>query len=145
FPDGFVWGVSTSAYQIERAHTEDGRGPSIWDSFSDAQDACDHYHRYPGDVRLMKDLGLAAYRLSVSWPRVLPEGSRRVNAAGLEYYECLVDELLAAGITPDATLYRWDPSQALEDRGGWPGRDTSLRFADFARIVHELLGDRVHT
>ncbi|MEV4100189.1 GH1 family beta-glucosidase [Nonomuraea sp. NPDC049649] len=145
FPDGFVWGVSTSAYQIEGAHTEDGRGPSIWDSFSDAQDACDHYHRYPGDVRLMKDLGLAAYRFSVSWPRVLPEGSGRVNAAGLDYYERLVDELLAAGITPYATLYHWDLPQALEDRGGWPERDTALRFADYARIVHERLGDRVHT
>ncbi|MGI5270106.1 GH1 family beta-glucosidase [Nonomuraea sp. CA-218870] len=145
FPDGFVWGVSTSAYQIEGAHAEDGRGPSIWDAFSDAQDACDHYHRYPGDVRLMKDLGVSAYRFSVSWPRVLPTGSGQVNAAGLDFYERLVDELLAAGITPYATLYHWDLPQALEDEGGWPERDTALRFADYARTVHGRLGDRVHT
>ncbi|MFC5816624.1 GH1 family beta-glucosidase [Nonomuraea harbinensis] len=145
FPDRFVWGVSTSAYQIEGANAEDGRGPSIWDAFSDSQAACDHYHRYPGDVRLMKDLGVAAYRFSVSWPRVLPEGSGRVNTAGLDFYERLVDELLSAGVTPYATLYHWDLPQALEDRGGWPERDTALCFADYARVVHERLGDRVHT
>jgi beta-glucosidase len=145
FPDGFVWGVSTSAYQIEGANAEDGRGPSIWDSFSDAQDACDHYHRFPEDVRLMKELGLSAYRFSISWPRVLPEGAGRVNAAGLGFYDRLLDELLNAGITPYATLYHWDLPQALEERGGWPERDTALRFADYAAVVHERLGDRVHT
>ncbi|MEU4572813.1 GH1 family beta-glucosidase [Nonomuraea sp. NPDC023979] len=145
FPEGFVWGVSTSAYQIEGANAVDGRGPSIWDSFSDSRDACDHYHRYPEDVRLMKELGLGAYRFSVSWPRVMPEGAGRVNAAGLGFYDRLVDELLAAGITPYVTLYHWDLPQALEDRGGWPERDTALRFADYARVVHERLGDRVGT
>ena len=145
FPDDFIWGVATSAYQIEGANAEDGRGPSIWDSFSDSQAACDHYHRYPQDVRLMKDLGLAAYRFSVSWPRVLPEGSGRVNEAGLDFYDRLVDELLTAGIAPYATLYHWDLPQALEERGGWPERDTALRFADYARLVHDRLGDRVDT
>ncbi|WP_336204677.1 GH1 family beta-glucosidase [Nonomuraea sp. LPB2021202275-12-8] len=145
FPDGFVWGTSTSAYQIEGANAEDGRGPSIWDSFSDSQAACDHYHRYPEDVRLMKDLGLAAYRFSVSWPRVLPEGAGRVNTAGLDFYDRLVDELLGAGIAPYVTLYHWDLPQALEDRGGWPERDTAHLFADYAQVVHDRLGDRVNT
>jgi beta-galactosidase len=145
FPADFVWGTSTSAYQVEGANGEDGRGPSIWDSFSDSAAACDHYHRYPEDVRLMKDLGVGAYRFSVSWPRVLPEGSGRVNPAGLDFYDKLVDELLGAGIKPYVTLYHWDLPQALEERGGWPERDTAYRFADYTQVVHDRLGDRVST
>ncbi|WP_431929711.1 GH1 family beta-glucosidase [Nonomuraea jabiensis] len=146
FPEGFVWGVSTSAFQIEGATSTDGRGPSIWDVFSaDRAEACDHYHRYPEDVRLMKDLGMAAYRFSVSWPRVFPGGSGKVNEAGLDFYDRLLDELLAAGITPYATLYHWDLPQALEELGGWPSRDTAHRFADYAAAVHGRLGDRVDT
>jgi beta-glucosidase len=145
FPEGFIWGVSTSAYQIEGANTADGRGPSIWDSFSDSQTACDHYRRYPDDVGLLKDLGVGAYRFSVSWPRVVPDGSGQVNAAGLDFYEKLVDELLAAGIAPYATLYHWDLPQALEDRGGWTARETAHHFAEYAHTVCERLGDRVHT
>ncbi|MBF8193351.1 beta-glucosidase [Nonomuraea sp. K274] len=146
FPEGFVWGVSTSAFQIEGATSADGRGPSIWDTFSaDRAEACDHYHRYSEDVRLMKDLGMAAYRFSVSWPRVFPEGTGKANQAGLDFYDRLLDELLAAGITPYATLYHWDLPQALEDAGGWPSRDTAHRFADYAVAVHEKLGDRVDT
>ncbi|MEV0623337.1 GH1 family beta-glucosidase [Nonomuraea sp. NPDC050404] len=146
FPRDFVWGVSTSAFQVEGATSADGRRPSIWDTFSaDRAEACDHYHRYPEDVRLMKDLGMAAYRFSVSWARVLPEGHGKPNAAGLDFYDRLLDELVAAGITPYATLYHWDLPQALEDRGGWPERETALRFADYAAAVHERLGDRVDT
>ncbi|TDD00807.1 beta-glucosidase [Nonomuraea deserti] len=146
FPEGFVWGVSTSAFQIEGATTADGRGPSIWDGFSaDRAEACDHYRRRTEDVRLMKDLGIAAYRFSVSWARVIPDGCGKVNTAGLGFYDRLLDELLAAGITPYATLYHWDLPQALEDRGGWPVRDTARHFADYAAAVHERLGDRVDT
>ncbi|MET8001136.1 GH1 family beta-glucosidase [Nonomuraea glycinis] len=145
FPEDFVWGTSTSAYQVEGANGEDGRGPSIWDTFSDSGAACDHYHRYPDDVRLMKDLGVGAYRFSVSWPRVLPEGAGRVNPVGLDFYDKLVDELLDAGIKPYVTLYHWDLPQALEERGGWPERDTAYRFADYAQVVHDRLGDRVGT
>ncbi|MBB6554286.1 GH1 family beta-glucosidase [Nonomuraea rubra] len=146
FPEGFVWGVSTSAFQIEGATTADGRLPSIWDGFSaDRAEACDHYHRYPEDVRLMKELGMAAYRFSVSWARIFPEGHGKPNAAGLDFYDRLLDELAGAGITPYATLYHWDLPQALEDRGGWPARDTAVRFAEYAAAVHERLGDRVDT
>ncbi|MEV4392446.1 GH1 family beta-glucosidase [Nonomuraea sp. NPDC049607] len=146
FPEGFVWGVSTSAFQIEGGTAADGRGPSIWDAFAGGPaDACDHYHRYRDDVRLMKDLGMAAYRFSVSWPRILPEGAGKVNAAGLDFYQRLVDALLEAGITPYATLYHWDLPQALEERGGWPSRDTARCFADYAAIVADRLGDRVGT
>ncbi|MEW9548042.1 GH1 family beta-glucosidase [Nonomuraea sp. NPDC050783] len=146
FPEGFVWGVSTSAFQIEGATAADGRGPSIWDTFSaDRAEACDHYHRYRDDVRLMKDLGMAAYRFSVSWPRILPGGSGEPNKAGLDFYDRLVDALLEAGVTPYATLYHWDLPQALEDAGGWPARDTARRFADYATAVHRRLGDRVDT
>ncbi|SEF71045.1 beta-galactosidase [Nonomuraea solani] len=146
FPEGFVWGVSTSAFQIEGATSADGRGPSIWDTFSaDRAEACDHYHRYPEDVRLMKDLGMAAYRFSVSWGRVFPEGRGKPNQAGLDFYDRLVDEVLGAGITPYATLYHWDLPQALEDLGGWPSRDTAYHFADYAAALHEKLGDRVDT
>ncbi|MFJ2032090.1 GH1 family beta-glucosidase [Streptosporangium sp. NPDC087985] len=153
FPTDFVWGAATSAYQIEGAVSEDGRGRSIWDTFvkqpgrvvngEHADVAIDHYHRYRDDVRMMADLGLGAYRFSVSWPRVQPDGSGPINAKGLDFYSRLVDELLSRGIDPWVTLYHWDLPQALEDAGGWPSRDTSKRFADYAAAVHEALGDRV--
>jgi len=155
FPPDFVWGAATAAYQIEGAVTEGGRGPSIWDTFSrlparvrngDTGDvAADHYHRYPEDVRLMASLGLGAYRFSVAWPRIQPFGRGPANQAGLDYYRRLVDELLEAGIRPVLTLYHWDLPQALQDAGGWPNRDTALRFADYAEIVYGALGDRVAT
>ncbi|MFD8558553.1 GH1 family beta-glucosidase [Streptosporangium canum] len=153
FPTGFVWGAATSAYQIEGAVSEDGRGRSIWDTFvqqpgrvvngENADVAIDHYHRYRDDVRMMADLGLGAYRFSVSWPRIQPDGSGAVNAKGLDFYSRLVDELLASGVDPWVTLYHWDLPQALEDAGGWPSRETSKRFADYAAAVHDALGDRV--
>jgi beta-glucosidase len=153
FPTDFVWGAATSAYQIEGAVSEDGRGLSIWDTFvrqpgrvvngEHAEVAIDHYHRYRDDVRLMADLGLGAYRFSVSWPRIQPDGSGAVNAKGLDFYSRLVDELLGRGIDPWVTLYHWDLPQALEDAGGWPSRETSKRFADYAAVVHDALGDRV--
>ncbi|WP_433418365.1 GH1 family beta-glucosidase [Microtetraspora malaysiensis] len=148
FPEGFVWGVSTSAFQIEGATDQDGRGPSIWDTFAGGaygDPACDHYRRYADDVRLMQDLGVAAYRFSVSWSRVLPEGHGRVNGPGLDFYDRLVDELLRAGIAPYATLYHWDLPQALQDGGGWTSRDTARHFADFAGVVYDRIGDRVDT
>ncbi|MFI1195610.1 GH1 family beta-glucosidase [Micromonospora sp. NPDC020750] len=153
FPPGFLWGAATAAYQIEGAATEGGRAPSIWDTFSHTQGrtvaghtgdvACDHYHRMPGDVRLMADLGLKSYRFSVSWPRVQPGGSGAANPEGLDFYRRLVDELLGHGIEPWLTLYHWDLPQPLEDAGGWPARDTAARFADYARLVADALGDRV--
>jgi beta-glucosidase len=153
FPPGFTFGAATAAYQIEGAVDADGRGRSIWDTYShtpgrtfrgDTGDvACDHYHRYPQDVALMAGLGLSAYRFSVSWPRVLPQGAGAVEQRGLDFYRRLVDELLAAGVTPWLTLYHWDLPQALQDRGGWADRDTAARFADYAAVVHEALGDRV--
>ncbi|MFC6087521.1 GH1 family beta-glucosidase [Sphaerisporangium aureirubrum] len=153
FPEGFVWGAATAAYQVEGAVAVDGRGQSIWDVFSrrqgaildghTADTACDHYHRYADDIRLMDRLDLMAYRFSVSWPRVQPTGSGPVNPAGLDFYDRLVDGLLAAGITPYLTLYHWDLPQALEDLGGWASRDTAHRLADYARVVHDRLGDRV--
>lgn len=155
FPEGFVWGAATAAYQIEGAADADGRGPSIWDTFAhtpgkvhagDTGDvACDHYARYRDDVALMSKLGLQAYRFSVSWPRVQPGGQGPVNEAGLGFYDRLTDELLAAGIAPMVTLYHWDLPQELEDRGGWADRDTAARFADYASAVHTRLGDRVGT
>ncbi|MBB2908869.1 beta-galactosidase [Streptosporangium becharense] len=155
FPDGFVWGAATAAYQVEGATREDGRGVSIWDTFCRTPGrvagghtgdvACDHYRRHADDVRLMAELGLGAYRFSVAWPRVQPSGSGAVNAAGLDFYDRLVDELLAADVVPYVTLYHWDLPQELEDRGGWAERDTAHRFADYARIVHRRLGDRVGT
>ena len=151
-PD-FVWGAATSAYQIEGAVAEDGRLPSIWDTFcrvpgaidnGDTGDvACDHYHRWRQDIALLRDLNVEAYRFSISWPRVLPEGTRRVNQAGLDFYDRLVDGLLEAGIRPYTTLYHWDLPQALQDRGGWPSRDTAFAFAEFASIIAARLGDRV--
>ncbi|MBT0772119.1 beta-glucosidase [Kineosporia sp. J2-2] len=152
-PAGFRWGVATAAYQIEGAAAEDGRTPSIWDTYSHTPGrvdgghtgdvACDHYHRMPGDVALIKSLGLDTYRFSVSWPRVQPGGSGAVNARGLDFYSRLVDELLANEIDPWITLYHWDLPQELEDAGGWPHRDTAHRFADYAELVFDRLGDRV--
>jgi beta-glucosidase len=154
FPKNFVWGAATSAYQIEGAVNEDGRGASIWDRFtrlpgkiidkSTADIANDHYHRYKEDVRLIKELGAKAYRFSIAWPRVFPEGSGAPNPKGLDFYQRLLDELLANGIEPFATLYHWDLPQALQDRyGGWRSRDTAKAFADYAGYVTERISDRV--
>jgi beta-glucosidase len=153
FPPGFLWGAATAAYQVEGAWRDDGKGESIWDRFAHTPGrisdgttgdvACDSYHRYRDDVALLKALGLGSYRFSISWPRVQPQGSGAVNARGLDYYERVVDALLAAGIRPLATLYHWDLPQALEDAGGWPNRDTAGRFADYTAIVAGRLGDRV--
>src|SRR5499425_3210778 len=153
FPQGFFWGTATSAYQIEGAWNEDGKGPSIWDTYAhtpgkiangDTGDvANDHYHRYKEDVALMKDLGATAYRFSISWPRIFPEGTGQPNAKGLDFYSRLVDELKAAGIEPFPTLYHWDLPQALQDQGGWQSRDTAKAFADSAGYVAEKLSDRV--
>ena len=155
FPEGFVWGAATAAYQIEGAVGEGGRGRSIWDTFShtpgrtrdgDTGDvACDHYHRYPEDVALMARIGLRAYRFSVAWPRIQPDGTGPANPAGLDFYDRLVDTLIGYGIDPIVTLYHWDLPQALEDRGGWTVRETAHRFADYATLVHQRLGDRVRT
>ncbi|MFJ8790271.1 GH1 family beta-glucosidase [Streptomyces sp. NPDC102462] len=152
-PHDFLWGTATSAYQIEGAVAEDGRSPSIWDTFAhtpgrthggDHGDvACDHYHRWREDIDLMRRLGTNAYRLSVAWPRVLPGGDGPVNPRGLDFYDHLVDALLAAGITPSVTLYHWDLPQVLQDRGGWPERDTAEHFAAYAEAVAARLGDRV--
>ncbi|HEY1352283.1 MAG TPA: GH1 family beta-glucosidase [Ktedonobacteraceae bacterium] len=153
FPPDFLWGAATSAYQVEGAVQEDGRSPSIWDRFASRPGAVfqgetgaiatDHYHRMEADVALMASLHLGAYRFSISWPRVLPQGTGAVNGRGLDFYERLVDTLLAHGITPLATLYHWDLPQALEDRGGWLARDTAQAFADYAEVVTRRLGDRV--
>jgi beta-glucosidase len=153
FPPGFLWGAATSAYQIEGAPLADGAGPSIWQRFSHTPGrmtlghtgdvACDHYHRYAEDVALMRDLGLGAYRFSISWSRVLPAGTGTVNEAGLDFYRRLVDALLAAGIRPMATLYHWDLPAALDDRGGWLNRDVADWFADYAAVVYGALDDRV--
>ncbi|MEU6080676.1 GH1 family beta-glucosidase [Streptomyces sp. NPDC047108] len=153
FPPGFLWGAATAAYQVEGAAQEDGRTRSIWDTFShtpgkvaggDTGDvAVDHYHRFREDVRLMAELRLGAYRFSVSWPRVQPTGRGPAVQRGLDFYRALVDELLAHGITPLLTLYHWDLPQELESAGGWPERDTAYRFADYARLVADALGDRV--
>jgi beta-glucosidase len=153
FPDGFLWGAATAAYQIEGAARDDGRGPSIWDTFSRTPGrvvhghtgdvACDHYHRYRDDVALMADLGLAAYRFSIAWPRIQPDGTGPVEPRGLDFYDRLVDALRSAGIEPLVTLYHWDLPQTLEDRGGWTSRETSEAFAEYAQAVHARLGDRV--
>lgn len=153
FPAGFVWGTATAAYQIEGAAREDGRGESIWDRFShtpgitangDTGDvACDHYHRWPEDIALMRQLGVDAYRLSIAWPRIVPAGTGRVNEPGLAFYDRLIDGLLEAGITPWVTLYHWDLPQPLEAAGGWPNRATAEAFAAYAGIVARRLGDRV--
>ncbi|MFD4479723.1 GH1 family beta-glucosidase [Streptomyces sp. NPDC058471] len=150
FPHDFLWGVSTSAHQIEGAVDE--RGASVWDAFTAAPGhvkdgttaavACDHYHRYREDVALIRDLGVGAYRFSVSWPRVLPSGAGEVSAAGLDFYDRLVDELCAAGVSPVPTLFHWDTPLALADEGGWPRRDTAERFAEYAAVVAARIGDR---
>lgn len=154
FPDGFHWGVATSSYQIEGAWNEDGKGQSIWDTFAhtpgnitnddNGDVANDHYHRYQEDVALMKDVGATAYRFSVAWPRIFPEGTGQPNQRGLDFYQRLVDELLGAGIEPFVTLYHWDLPQTLHDKhGGWQSKATSEAFAEYAGYVAQQLGDRV--
>ncbi len=153
FPPDFIWGAATSAYQIEGAWNEDGRGPSIWDTFSHQRGrvktgetgdtATDHYHRWAEDVALMSQIGLKAYRFSIAWTRVVPAGAGPVNKAGLDFYDRLVDTLLAKGITPYPTMFHYDLPQPLQDQGGWPNRDTAQRFGDYVRVVAERLSDRV--
>lgn len=153
FPDHFLWGVATSSYQIEGAWQEDGKGESIWDRFShtpgkvknndDGDNACDHYHRWEDDLQLLKDLGVNTYRFSLSWPRIIPDGTGRINQSGMDFYSRLIDRLLENGIQPNATLYHWDLPQALEDRGGWVVRDSVQWFTDYAEVVFKQLGDRV--
>src|SRR5215510_1671567 len=154
FPNGFFWGTATAAYQIEGAWNEDGKGKSIWDTYAhtpgkikngDTGDvANDHYHQYREDVAMMKrDLAANAYRFSISWPRIFPEGTGTPNPKGVDFYSRLVDELKAAGIEPFATLYHWDLPQALQDRGGWQSRDISKAFAEYAGYIAEKLSDRV--
>jgi beta-glucosidase len=153
FPHGFLWGTATASYQIEGAAHEDGKGDSIWDTFckvpgaitgGDTGDiACDHYHRWREDVGIMRALGTQSYRFSVSWPRIFPQGRGTLNKRGLDFYESLVDGLLAAGIEPAVTLYHWDLPQALQDRGGWTNRDTASWFSEYASIMFKRLGDRV--
>jgi beta-glucosidase len=153
FPPGFLWGAAASAYQIEGAWNEDGRSASVWDTFArrpgkvwrgqTGDVAADHYHRWAGDVDLMAEIGLQAYRLSISWPRVLPQGAGRVNEKGLDFYDRLVDALLARGIRPFVVLHHFDLPQALQDRGGWPSRDTAFHFAEYAAAAARRLGDRV--
>jgi beta-glucosidase len=153
FPAHFVWGTATSAYQIEGATDEDGRGVSIWDTFSHTPGrtqagntgdvAADHYHRWQEDVETMRELGLDCYRFSIAWPRVQPDGSGPVEPRGVAFYDRLVDALLAAGVAPVATLFHWDLPQELEDAGGWPARDTVARFVDYTAAIVAVLGDRV--
>lgn len=154
FPDDFLWGASTSSYQIEGAVKEGGRSPSTWDTFSrrpgkilnnDTGDtACNHYHLYTEDVRLMKQLGLKAYRFSIAWPRILPMGEGEINRTGIDFYSELIDRLLEAGITPFITLFHWDLPQALEDKyGGWRSKEVSKRFADYAALMVKRFSDRV--
>jgi beta-glucosidase len=153
FPANFLWGTATASYQIEGAWDEDGKGESIWDRFTHTpgciQDgstgdvACDHYHRWPEDVAMMADLGLQAYRFSIAWPRILPDGRGPINRAGIDFYSRLVDTLLEANIIPFVTLYHWDLPQALQEQGGWPLRATGEAFVEYADVVSQQLGDRV--
>src|SRR5262245_11528739 len=154
FPKGFYWGTATSSYQIEGAWNEDGKGPSIWDTYAhtpgkikngDTGDvANDHYHRYKDDVALMKDIGANSYRFSIAWPRIFPQGTGQPNSKGLDFYSRLVDELKAAGIEPFATLYHWDLPETLQDTyRGWQSKETAKAFADYAGYMAEHLGDRV--
>jgi len=152
-PRDFIWGAATASYQIEGAAHEDGRGESVWDRFcatpgkvrngDDGGVACDFYHRYRDDIALMRELGLDAFRFSIAWPRILPEGRGRVNEKGLDFYDRLVDELLGSGITPFVTLFHWDTPQTIEDAGGWPSRDTVEAFCQYVEAVAGRLGDRV--
>jgi beta-glucosidase len=153
FPTGFLWGAATASYQIEGAVNEDGRGVSIWDTFAatpgkilngeNGDVTIDHYHRMSADLDILSEIGLAAYRFSLAWPRILPNGSGTVNEKGLDFYDRMVDTLLAKGIRPFATLYHWDLPQTLQDAGGWTNRETAYRFADYAELVARRLGDRV--
>jgi beta-glucosidase len=153
FPPGFLWGVSTSAFQIEGATSEGGRGPSIWDTFTategkiargeQANVAADHYHRYPEDIALMAELGVGAYRMSIAWPRIQPDGKGAPNPEGLGFYDKLIDAVCEAGIAPAVTLYHWDTPQAIEDDGGWLSRTTAERFAEYAHILGDRFADRV--
>ncbi len=153
FPAGFYWGTATSSFQIEGATHEDGRGESIWDRFASVPNniltgetgdpACDSYHRYGDDIAIMQELGVNAYRFSVAWPRIIPDGDGAVQPAGLDHYDRLVDALLAADITPFITLYHWDLPQALQDKGGWANRDTIAAYVRYAETVVTRLGDRV--
>jgi len=153
FPAGFLFGTATAAYQIEGGHDADGKGPSIWDTFcrrpgaistgETGDIACDHYHRWREDVGLLRDLGCNAYRLSISWPRVLPVGGGAVNEAGLAFYDRLIDELLANGVRPFVTLYHWDLPQALQEKGGWSAPETVEAFGRYADVIARRLGDRV--
>jgi beta-glucosidase len=153
FPNDFLWGASSAAYQIEGAWNEDGKGPSIWDVLSkepgimkrgeNGEVACDHYHRFKEDVALMKEIGLKSYRFSISWSRVLPEGTGKVNEKGLHFYCDLVDELLKTGIKPVVTLFHWDLPQALYERGGWKNPDIVNWFAEYTKVMVEALSDRV--
>lgn len=155
FPADFIWGAATSAYQVEGAAATDGRGPSLWDTFSHTPGnvlngatgdvAADQYHRYPEDIALMQTLGLRSYRFSISWSRVLPTGKGEVNQLGLDYYKRLVDALNAAGIEPMPTLFHWDTPQPLHDKGGWESRDTALYFGEYADVVYRALGSQVKT
>jgi beta-glucosidase len=153
FPENFVWGAATASYQIEGAWDKHGKGESIWDRFAhtpgkvnhneNGDVANDHYRLWKKDIRLMKQLGLKAYRFSVAWPRILPKGRGKVNQKGLDFYSKLVDGLLEAGIRPFVTLYHWDLPQALEDEGGWPVRSTAEAFVEYADVFSRALGDRV--
>ena len=153
FPDGFLWGAATASYQIEGATEADGRKPSIWDTFcakpgairdaSSGKDACRHYDKWEEDLDLIKWLGVGSYRFSIAWPRIIPEGTGAVNQKGLDWYERLVDGMLARGIKPNATLYHWDLPQPLEDKNGWLNRDTAKAYADYAAVVLKRLGDRL--
>lgn len=154
FPKNFTWGVATSAYQIEGAWNEDGRGVSIWDTFShtpgkvvhneNGDVAADHYHRWKEDIALLSEMGIKAYRFSTAWPRILPDDTGKVNKKGLDFYDRIVDELLKRKIEPYVCLFHWDLLQALQDKGGWPNRDTTTAFAEYARVVAGRLGDRVN-
>jgi beta-glucosidase len=154
FPKNFIWGIATSAYQIEGAWKKDGRGPSIWDTFSHTSGkiannengdvAADHYHRWKEDIALLSDMGIQAYRFSTAWSRILPDGTGKVNKKGLDFYDRIVDELLKRKIEPYVCLFHWDLPQTLQDKGGWPNRDTTTHFAEYARVVTGRLGDRVN-
>ena len=154
FPQKWVWGAATAAYQIEGAVRDGGRGVSIWDTFSHLPGtiaggatgdvACGHFHRYPADIALMREIGLKGYRFSIAWPRIFPSGSGRPNREGLDFYRRLIDDLHAAGITPYVTLYHWDLPEPLQDRGGWTNRDTVRRFGEYAHTIATSLGAGIH-